>query len=113
MGLAQPRTSKQTRAANARVMCVLLHYTGKPESETELGALLADFAYRASAEEAGLLSYVITQAMGSARHFTVHAQFSDWDAFEAHADTEHMQRLLPRLTELLAAPISMELFRGV
>lgn len=94
-------------------MCVLLHYAGKPESENDLGALLADFAHRASAEEAGLLSYVVTQAMGSATHFTVHAQFADWDAFEAHAETEHMQRFLPRLTELLAGPISMELFRGV
>src|SRR5574338_553296 len=113
MGLAQPRTSRRMAAAHARTMCVLLHYAGKPESEQVLGALLTDFARRASEEEAGLLSYVVTQAMGSATHFVVHAHFSDWDAFEAHAETQHMQTLLPPLTELLAAPISMELYRGV
>lgn len=112
MGLSQPRTLKHA-VTEARVVCVLLHYAGKEHSERDLRALLADFVEQARGEEPGVLSYVVTQALGSATHFVVHAQFSDWSAFEAHAETQHMRRFLPRLTALLAAPISMELYRGV
>jgi quinol monooxygenase YgiN len=94
------------------VVCALLHYAGRQDAEQDLSALLTEFVDQASAEEPGLLSYVVTQAMGSSTHFVVHAQFTDWSAFEAHAETPHMQRFLPRLTALLAAPISMELYRG-
>jgi hypothetical protein len=48
--------------------------------------------------------------MGSRQHFAVHARFTCWDAFNAHAETAHLERVLPRLTALLATPISMELF---
>lgn len=113
MGLAQPRTSKRTDAPYARVVCVLMRYEGGRGSEHELSGLLTDFAHQVHDEEAGCLSYVVTQAMGSATHFVVHAQFVDWSAFEAHAETPHMNRLLPRLTALLDAPISMEIFRGL
>lgn len=111
MGLAQPRTSKRT-ATGPRLVCALLHYAGRDDVEHDLRSLLAEFVHEASSEEPGLLSYVVTQAMGSSTHFVVHAQFTDWGAFEAHAETQHMQRFLPRLTALLAAPISMELYRG-
>jgi quinol monooxygenase YgiN len=113
MGLAQPGISGRIAAQQARVVCVLLHYVGKANEEASLHALLAAFARDACNEEPGLLSYVVSQAMGSASHFVVHAQFIDWSAFEAHAETAHMRRLLPQLTALLGAPISMELFLGV
>ena len=112
MGLLQPSTSKRS-STETRVVCVLLHYAGKDGAAESLQTLLGDFVNHARAEEPGLLSYVVTQALGSQTHFVVHAQFTDWGAFEAHAETPHMQRFLPRLTALLAAPISMELYRGV
>jgi quinol monooxygenase YgiN len=76
-------------------------------------ALLSDFAHRVRAEEAGCTSYVITRPLGSRQHFAVHAHFDGWDAFRAHAETEHMQRALPRLTACLAAPVAMEIFLEV
>jgi len=112
MGLARAKTSKR-EASGTRVVCVLLHYAGREDAEQSLRSLLSEFVHQASNEEPGLLSYVVTQAMGLSNHFVVHAQFVDWSAFEAHAETPHMQRFLPRLKALLAAPISMELFRGV
>jgi quinol monooxygenase YgiN len=51
--------------------------------------------------------------MGSRRHFVVHARFVDWRAFQRHAETPHFNRMLPRLTALLAAPVSMEIFLEV
>jgi quinol monooxygenase YgiN len=51
--------------------------------------------------------------LGSQRHFVVHARFVDWRAFRAHAETPHFNRMLPRLTSLLASPVSMEIFLEV
>jgi len=100
---------KTLRAAEGGV-CAVLRAETKPGADEECAALLRDLAYRVRAEEPGCMSYVVTRALGSPSHFAVHAQFEDMDAFNEHAETEHMSRMMPRLRGLLATPISMELF---
>lgn len=79
-------------------------------ADEDVAALLAELAERVSADEPGCASYVVTRMLGSSEHFAVHARFVSWDAFNAHAETPHLSGVLPRLTALLATPISMELF---
>ena len=79
-------------------------------ADEELASLLAELASRVRADEPECTSYVVTRMMGSNEHFAVHARFSSWDAFNAHAETPHLSRVLPRLPALLATSISMELF---
>lgn len=63
--------------------------------------------------EVGCDSYVVTRMIGSRTHFAVHAQFTNMEAFERHADTQHLADAMPRLSALLATPISMEIFLNV
>ncbi|MBS0385046.1 MAG: antibiotic biosynthesis monooxygenase, partial [Proteobacteria bacterium] len=82
-------------------------------AEEEFERLLRDLAFSVDADEPGCTSYVLTRQLGSHRHFVVHARFVDWRAFRRHAETPHFNRMLPRLTPLLAAPVSMEIFLEV
>jgi quinol monooxygenase YgiN len=79
-------------------------------ADEEFAALMSDMAHHVRSDEPGCDSYIVTRAMGSSAHFAVHARFSDWAAFEAHADSAHITRLGPRLKALLASPIAMEIF---
>jgi quinol monooxygenase YgiN len=110
---AEPRHSELTQAPDARAVCAILRAETRPGADAEFAILLNDLADNVRASEPGCDSYIATRVMGSRAHFAVHARFSDWDAFERHADTEHFSRLMPRLTALLAAPVSMELFLEV
>ena len=103
-------SSRRLRTPRTEAVCVIVRAEARSGSGEELALLLAGLAVRVRAEEAGCSSYVVTRVMGSSEHFAVHARFTSWDAFEAHAETAHLARVLPRLTALLAAPISMELF---
>lgn len=85
----------------------------KPGEDEAFEALISDFAYSVRAEETGCRSYVVTRELGSREHFAVHARFTTWQAFERHAETPHMNSVLPRLTARLAAPWSMEIFMEV
>lgn len=91
----------------------MLRAQTKPGRGNELAAVLSDLAHHVRADEPGCESYTVTRAMGSQAHFAVHARFSDWRAFEAHAETPHIVRLRARLNALLAAPIAMEIFLEV
>ena len=82
-------------------------------AEGDFEYLLMDLAGSVGSDEPGCISYVVTRQMGSDRHFAVHARFVDWRAFRRHAVTPHFNRMLPRLTELMAAPVSMEIFLEV
>ena len=85
----------------------------RPGSDKEFEALLRDLAYQVRSEEPGCAAYVVTRMIGSRNHFAVHARFEDMDAFNGHAETEHLQAAMPRLTALLTAPVSMEIFFAV
>ncbi len=81
--------------------------------DEDLETVLQDLSARVVAAEPECVSYVVTRMMGSRAHFAVHARFATWRAFERHADTEHLAHAMPRLTALLATPISMEVFMEI
>ena len=103
-------SSRRLRAPRPEAVCVIVRAQSHPDADGEVASLLAELAARVRADEPECQSYVVTRTMGSSEHFAVHARFSSWDAFNAHAETPHLARVLPRLSPLLATPISMELF---
>lgn len=105
-----PLSSRRFRTPRPEAVCVVIRAEARPGADEELAALLAALAERVRADEADCLSYAVTRMIGSSEHFAVHARFASWDAFNAHAETAHLARVLPGLTALLATPISMELF---
>ena len=107
----EPQRRKSTPPAGA--ICAVVRAQVRDGSGENFAALLGDLAYRVRAEEVGCTSYVVTRAMGSPEHFAIHARFADWQAFEGHADTEHLKRMMPRINALLAAPLAMEIFLEV
>lgn len=94
-------------------VCAVVRAETRNGRGAEFAALLSDLAHQVRNEEDGCKSYVVTHAMGSPEHFAVHAHFQDWRAFEDHAETPHLKRLLPRISALLAAPIAMEIYLEV
>lgn len=88
----------------------MFHAEAKQGADEACEALLADLAHRVRTDEAGCEAYVVTRALGETARFVIHARFTDWRAFEEHADTTHMSRIMPRLSALLASPLAMELF---
>jgi quinol monooxygenase YgiN len=113
MGLAEPQSKRATIAQDGRAVCAVLRAETLQGADAEFAALISDLAHAVRTDEPGCSSYVVTRAMGSKAHFAVHARFADWDAFEDHADTAHLKRLMPRLSALLAQPLSMEIFLEV
>ena len=103
-------SSRRRRAPQSEGVCVIVRAETRPGVDEELAALLTEFADRVRADEAGCTSYVVTRMMGSREHFAVHVRFTSWEAFRAHAETAHLRDALPRLTALLATPLSMEIF---
>jgi quinol monooxygenase YgiN len=91
-------------------VCVIIRAEAKLGSDEEFLQLLDELAHDVRAAEPGCTDYIVTRMIGSHAHFAVHARFASWDAFNAHAETPHLVRVLPRLTALMAAPISMEIF---
>ncbi|MGQ0534105.1 MAG: putative quinol monooxygenase [Caulobacteraceae bacterium] len=103
----------QRQATPEGAVCALLRAQAREGSGAEFAALLSDLAYSVREDEDGCLSYVVTRMMGSPELFAVHARFADWRAFEGHAETQHLKRLMPRINALLAAPLAMEIFLEV
>jgi quinol monooxygenase YgiN len=112
MGLPEPR-QRLALAPQTSSVCAVLKAETKPGADGDFALLISDLAHHVRNEEPGCQSYVVTRAMGSPRHFAIHTRFDDWQAFEAHADTQHMAKLMPRLNALLAAPLAMEIFLEV
>lgn len=96
-----------------RGVCALMRAHTHPGADGEVEALLRDLSHQVRAGEPGCEAYVVTRVLGSRSHFAIHAQFADMTAFERHAETEHLKQAMPRLSALLAAPLSMELFFAV
>ncbi len=110
---AEPIRFRRADAPSNRAVCVTVRGEACEGAEGEFERLLKDLAFAVDLDEPGCTSYVLTRQMGSHRHFVVHARFVDWRAFQWHAETPHFNRMLPRLTSLLAAPVSMEIFLEV
>ena len=110
---AEPIKFRRAAAPAKRPVCVTVRGEARDGAEDEFEGLLKDLAFSVEADEPACTSYVVTRQMGSHRHFVVHARFIDWRAFQRHAETPHFNRMLPRLTALLSAPVSMEIFLEV
>jgi len=110
MGLAEPSRARPALAPMQGNVCAILRAETRAGFDQEFAALMSDLAHHVRSDEPGCESYVVTRAMGSPAHFAIHARFRDWRAFEAHADTAHLSRLMPRLNALLVAPLAMEIF---
>ncbi len=103
-------SSRPARAPQSNGVCAVIRAEARVGADEELADLLDDLAESVLADEPGCVSYVVTRMIGSREHFAVHARFSSWDAFNAHAETRHLSIAMPRLAALLATSISMELF---
>lgn len=101
------RVPAQTRS---RGVCAVISAQTKPGLADQFETLLNDFVFTVQSEERGCASYVATRLLGSENHFAVHARFHGWHSFQRHAVTAHMKRALPRLSALLATPVSLEIF---
>lgn len=112
MGLPEP-SPRSALAPQLNGVCAIFKAVTKQGADEDFALLISDLAYHVRNEEPGCQSYVVTRAMGSPRHFVIHTRFDDWQAFEAHADTQHMAKLMPRLSALLVAPLAMEIFLEV
>jgi quinol monooxygenase YgiN len=108
-----PHHSRRLRTPQEEAVCLLVRAEARAGADEEVARLLAELAEGVRADEPACTSYVVTRMMGSSTHFAVHARFVSWHAFNAHAETPHLTHVLPRLTALLATPISMELFLEV
>lgn len=112
MGLPEPRT-RLALVPRPSGVCAIFRAETKPGADEDFAALLDDLAWHVRNEEPACTSYVVTRAMGSPSHFAIHARFEDWAAFEAHPDSAHMAKLMPRLSALLASPLAMEIYLEV
>jgi quinol monooxygenase YgiN len=110
MGRVEPIQPRLGAAPRTRAVCAIMRIETREGYDEELEGLLNDLAHMVRADEPGCESYIVTRAMGSRSHFAIHTRFADWLAFEHHAETAHLTRLMPRLTALMAAPMAMEIF---
>lgn len=106
---AEPRRLRAVETAPQAVSAVL-RLEACAGADEELETLLRDLAAAVHADEPDCLSYAPSRQIGSRAHFAVHVRFASMEAFNAHAETAHMDRLLPRIMALLAAPVAMEIF---
>src|SRR5512147_31905 len=107
-GWAEPRTSKAKTARHEGPVCVIARAEVFAGRDDEFEFLLSDMALQVKAHEKACTSYSVTRQLGSRTHFAIHVRFVNWAAFKAHPETPHMERLLARLSPMLAAPISLE-----
>jgi quinol monooxygenase YgiN len=102
--------SQRKAARHQGAVCVIVRLEAAPGADASLARMLNRLAASVIGEEPGCTSYYVTRQIGSPLHFAVHARFADWAAFEAHAETAHMERVLPCLTGVLATPVALEIF---
>lgn len=102
--------SSLRRRTSEEGVCVIVRAEAKAGADEAFAELLDELAQEVRTDEAGCTSYIITRMIGSREHFAVHARFASWEAFRAHAETPHLARVLPRLTAMMATPVSMEIF---
>ena len=107
---AEPEKARSAAGPKDKAVCAIVRATTHTGFDEEFEAQLRDLAFHVDADEATCTSYVITRALGSRSEFAVHARFVNWKAFQRHAETDHLKRALPRLTPLLASPVSLEIF---
>jgi quinol monooxygenase YgiN len=107
---AEPIKAQKAPGPRNTAVCAIVRAETRPGLDEEFEAQLRDLAFHVEADEDACTAYVVTRALGSRHQFAVHARFENWAAFRQHAETEHLAAALPRLTRLLASPVSLEIF---
>jgi quinol monooxygenase YgiN len=105
--------SQRKSARHQGPLCVVARLETRIGAERSVQAALQKLARAVRAEEVGCTGFHLTRPLGTAGHFVVHARFSDWRAFEAHAETAHMECALAHITPELTAPMALEIFLEV
>ena len=111
--MGEKTSDQRRRTPPPGPVCAVVRAETREGAGAEIAAILSDLAHRVLSEEEGCTSYYVTRAIGSRDHFALHARFSDWNAFEGHAETPHLKRAMARLNTLLASPIAMEIYLEV
>lgn len=81
---------------------VVAHITAKPEKIEETLEALTALIAPTRAEE-GCIAYELLQDIGDATSFTFVEEWSSSESLNAHFETEHLQQILAKVDQLLAA----------
>ena len=82
---------------------VIARWRARPGEEAAVAALLAEIVPLSRAE-AGMVTYQVHRDPSDPRVFTIYERYRDAAAYDAHLQSEHMQRLgfgdaVPRLED--------------
>ncbi len=70
-----------------------VHYTFAPENADKAGAILRELR-DASRAEPGVITFEIARSADKPNEFALYEEYQDQAAIEAHAKTEHFDRLV-------------------
>jgi quinol monooxygenase YgiN len=87
---------------NAETITVVATFQAKPGRENELRAALIGLLAPAR-EEAGCISYDLHSSPEDPAKFLFYENWTGKPALDAHMQTPHVQKLLPRVNELCVA----------
>ena len=82
---------------------VVAHLTAKPDKVEETRAALTTLIHPTRAEE-GCIRYELMQNNADPSDFTFVEEWSSDEALDAHLQTDHINLLVSRAEDLLAAP---------
>jgi len=97
-------------ARHAGAVCVVARLEADVAGAATLERVLGRLAAAVAGDEPRCTSFYVTRPIGAPLHFAVHARFTDWAAFKAHAETAHMTHALAGIRPALAAPMALEIF---
>jgi quinol monooxygenase YgiN len=91
-------------------LTVVAHVRAKPGKEAELEKELLALVKPTTAEE-GCISYDLHRDTDDAAHFVFYENWTSKEALDRHIAAPHVQGLLARAAELLAAPPDIRTYR--
>ena|SRR5687768_292857 len=89
---------------------VVAHLRAKPDKVEETKQALSELI-KPTRDETGCIEYELMQNTADPTDFTFVEEWSGNDALDAHLRTEHIQRVVARGDELLAAPPDIRRYR--
>ena len=76
-------------------------------------AAMQELAAEVRAAEPGCLLYEVYKKEGSDIEYVVLERYASREAMEAHAQSAHFQRMMPRLAPLLGGPLDIEVLEPI
>ncbi|GIW86569.1 MAG: hypothetical protein KatS3mg108_0893 [Isosphaeraceae bacterium] len=104
--IAQVRAAV-TDASKPFVMVIRIEV--RPGKGPELERAFAP-AVAATRREKGCLAYDLARAAGSPESYILYERWASLDDLKAHLETPHITELLPKLGEITAEPVQMDLY---